>query len=173
MVERRAELRAATNTYEATEERLRAWGRERRRAAASTIAVMIDRVKVFEQQTKGVRMNAVRKVKGKRPWDVDAKVAAEEFGYVEPHDTAKGKQTESFGPSANIAFSSGVLQVEAIVQRLPGAMKPYIYRAYLYGQPDRLMAKDMQLEREYVTLRRRAAVAYVAEKLAGRTWDAL
>lgn len=177
---RRADLRRSTSVHEATEERLRAWGRERRRAAASlgcpgasTIAMMIEKVKVFERQSKGVRIKALRKVDGKRPWDVDAKVAAEEFRYVEPALSAQGKESVVMSPTARISFSSETIKLETIIQRLSGDMKKYIYRAYFYGQPDRFIAKELGLEREYVTLRRRGAVAYVAERLAGREFGAL
>src|SRR3990167_6155696 len=136
------ELRARTGVYEATDKRLHPWGGERNRASrslgcpgTSTIAMMIDKVKVFEQQRKGVKKKAIRKVAGKRPWDVDAKVAAQEFGYIETAQTAGGKESFSINEAASrIQFSSDVMSVEAVVQRLDGQMKAIIYRSYLWKQ---------------------------------------
>lgn len=166
---------AVESLFEATEARLHRWGDERNRATrslgcpgSSTIAAMIDRVKVFEQQCKGVRVKALRRVDGTKDWSRDAKEAALELGHVEVEPTALGKESRSSPRNASMSFSSEMLRVEAIVQSLAGWMKKTVYRGYLYKQPDRIAARELQMDRSHYTSQRRAAVAYIAERLAGR-----
>lgn len=129
--------------YAECERRLLAWGRWAKRMSdhlgyprTSGIARMIEMAKVFKP--------------------------AEKSGEV----TAQGKQTRVMRPLTVDDAPVDVMEVDRIVARLPGWMNRAIYRSYLFGQPDRIAARELGVTREVYTKQRKEAVSYVAQKLA-------
>lgn len=168
--------------FEETERRLNEWGSECNRnsqalglPSISGIAQMIAHVRVQERLQKVARRNALRKAR--KAWKagdapIDAKLVAEELGFADPQPTARGKQTQS-STALEPQFSGRVAQVDKVVSMLPGWAKKCIYRSYLYGKPDRIMAEEMHMPPGEYAQRRRAAVYLVADKLDQRYSPAL
>lgn len=129
---------------EQTHHHLEYWGRLARRTAdklgyprISSFAVVAETVKA-ETVTEGRKKLAV---------------------------TAAGKPTRSvrpLDPYTPREFS----EVDAAVSRAPKWAQKVIYRAYVYGQPDRIAAKELRVERETYTTCRLEAVRLVGEMLA-------
>ncbi|HEX7075763.1 MAG TPA: hypothetical protein VF226_17130 [Hyphomicrobiaceae bacterium] len=132
--------------YAECELRLIAWGRWSRRMASnlgypksSGIARMIEMVKVFKP----------------------AEHSGREL-------TAKGKETRSMRPLTVEDAPAEVMEIDRLVANLPGWMHAAVSRSYRFRQPDRIAARELRMSREQYTLRREAAVSYLAEKLALR-----
>lgn len=144
------------DAYEAAEERLCEWGLACRRESdklglprISGIQQMIEHVRREDAKRKGVRKSRLRTIEDR-----------EKEGKL----TAQGKQTKAASKPSPV-INSAVLEVDAIVARLPGWMQATILRRYLYGQPDRLACRDLQIPKADYRLRCNAAIEYVAERL--------
>ena len=95
----------------------------------------------------------------------DPREAAIALGYAERPLTADGKQTVS-NIIPELELGGLEARIDSIVRGLANWMRAAIFRSYLYGQPDRIAARELKITRAEFTSRRRAAVAVVAEKLA-------
>lgn len=147
---------AVADAFEQAERRLTEWGLACRRESdrlglprISSIQVMIEHVRREDRLARGVRRKRIKSIE-----------AREKAGKL----TAQGKQTKVARKPTPV-INSAVLEVDAIVARLPGWMQAPIIRRYLYGQPDRLACRDLKLPKEDYRLRCKAAVEYVAESL--------
>lgn len=194
------DYQADTELFERTEELLYAWGRERRKLTEglglptqSSIAVMIERQKVFEQRLAGATRRRKRK---RRDYVVkrlpngrsarlcavcgliyldggcktcaaksDPDAAARELGHAPTPLTARGTETRSSRAPLR-QLSASAVQVQAAIERLPGWMRRSIYRYYAYGQHDRHAARDLHMTREVFTKERVASVVMLAGLLA-------
>jgi hypothetical protein len=161
------------DSFEEAERRLNDWGDACRKKSrilgfnsASGIAVMIERVKVFEKRqkdtAKGVRVKEFTCECGKV---YRASLECPRCG--KSRQTANGKQTLTFR-TPRMDLSSDVVQVDKVVGELPDWMKQTIHRTYLQLQPHRIAARQLRMDREHYHSQWRAAVKYVAEKLVER-----
>lgn len=140
--------------FEEAERRLIEWGLSCRRESdrlglprISGIQQLIDHVRREDRLARGVRRRKLKTVE-------------EREGKL----TARGKQTRVARKPTPIV-NSAVLEVDAVVAKLPGWMQATLIRSYLYGQPDRTACQDMRMRKEEYAQRRRAAVEYVAGML--------
>lgn len=194
------EVVEGTAIFNATEELLRAWSRERaqmRRSIqrslntpkASSISEMIEQQRIFEGKLHGVRRKrhrteserVVREFDGRKvrqcacgtifaghycpSCSPDPKVVRIAQGDLD----ARGRST----PSTKIAplkygLTSRAAIVNASINRLSRKMGEAIDLAYGDDLPDRVCARVLGIPRPDFTLRRRAAVALIADLLAGR-----
>jgi hypothetical protein len=106
----------------------------------SQIQVMIDHVRLEDRLHKGVRRRKVTRL------------------------TAGGKATKSSRRPMPI-INSAVLEVDAIVAKLPDWMRAPLVRRYLYGQPDRFACLELRLSKLEYRQRCNAAIEFVAERL--------
>ena len=184
----------STRLFERTEDALFEWGAERNRLAdalgiakSSSIAAMIDRQKVFEQQRRGARKRKRTYAMKRQPDGTKAKQchgcgtiyaalacpfcspedAAVTLGHLEAPLSVMGKTTRS-SRAPITGFSATCAQVQAAIDTLPGWMAKTIYRAYQHRQPDRIAARELRMPREQFTAQKRSAVAAVAMVLAQR-----
>jgi hypothetical protein len=132
----------AEGLFEATERYLTQWGRWARRTAdklgypqSSSVARMIEMVKVHKPQPEGVKA------------------------------TAKGKETRSFRPVDSDLPPADILAIDAAVARLSGVHLQAVSRAYRFGQPDRIAAKELRISRELFRERREGAVRELSQVL--------
>ena len=128
------------------EYRLTEWGRLSRQfkdnlgyPRSSSISDMMDHVKVWTKQRKP------------------------RWGFV----TAQGKQKRVFKPQdIDVQTADWFMDIDRQVATLPNWMAKPIKRAYLWGQPDRIAARELRISREEFTSAREKAVMYIAERLA-------
>lgn len=149
-------LDAVADAFEQAERRLTEWGLACRRESdrlglprISSIQVMIEHVRREDRLARGVRRKRLKSIE-----------AREKAGKL----TAQGKQTKVARKPTPV-INSAVLEVDAIVARMPGWMQATIMRSYLYGQPDKTACQDLRIRKELYRRRREAAVEYVAERL--------
>ena len=160
--------------FERTEGRLVAWGYhcwENTMALGlpqvSGIAKAMDEIRAQTRMRKGVRKRAVqesRKAWKERKKGPDCKEVAEQQGNVDQKETALGKQSQSFR-TAKLHINSEVLEVDALVSKLPGWMQKTIIRSYLYGQPDRRAAQDLRMPKSVYKSHRIAAIEEISRRL--------
>lgn len=79
--------------------------------------------------------------------------------------TARGKQPRVFRPAEVDEPPQEIVEIDRLVAKLSGVSQSTVYRAYLYRQPDRIMARELRIPRYAVTARREAAVRYVLDQL--------
>lgn len=83
--------------------------------------------------------------------------------------TAKGRQKISRKPLDQQILPDDYMAIDAIVAKSPNHMQKVLMRAYLWGQPDRIAAREMRIDRERFTERREAAVKWVATKFFAKS----
>lgn len=163
--------------WEAAETRLIEWGRCCQRnaeiAGMPTLSLLVEIIAHVRRQEKDRRKERKQKirelVRGKRERGeaLDAKEVAELKGYIEPDETAKGKQSKS-GPKPSIALDSRAAEIDYIVSRQPRWVRRVLTRSYRYFQRDEDAADDMDMRPGEYAQRRRAAVQKVADWLEVR-----
>lgn len=79
-------------------------------------------------------------------------------------ETAKGRQTRSRKPINSQILPNDYMLIDKIVSQSPNYMKKTLHRAYLWGQPDRIAARELRIDRELFTSQREAAVEWVMKK---------
>lgn len=185
---------AKTETFERTEEALFAWGKERRRLTralslptASPIASMIDQQKVFEQQRRGGRARKRASLPRRTPTGEKARACAScdqlflgaacprcspkdiavAMGHAKPDEGPRASQSHALRAPLH-GFTSSAAEMESVLDRLDKRMLKAVYRYYVYGQIDRIAARELGMPREEFTSLRRAAVITVAQILAQR-----
>ncbi len=138
--------------FERTERRLTAWGYACRQNSTalglptlSGMSAAIDAVRAETRKRKGVRRTKGEPVKL----------------------TANGKQTRS-RVEVRLVLNGDVASVDKAVSMLPKWAKKPIFRAYMYGQPDRIACDDLRMRKGEYIQRRRAAVELVAIQLGRR-----
>jgi DNA-directed RNA polymerase specialized sigma24 family protein len=142
------------DSFEEAERRLIEWGLSCRRESdrlglprISGIQQLIDHVRREDRLARGVRRRKLKTVE-------------EREGKL----TARGKQTRVARKPTPIV-NSAVLEVDAVVAKLPGWMQATVIRRYLYGQPDRLACRDLKLPKEVYRMRCNAAIECVSVRL--------
>ena len=136
----------------------------------SGLAQTIAHIRAQTKKQKGVRrkkLRAARKAWKTSDQPIDAKLIAIELGFVDPEQTAKGKQKATF-IEPRLQLNNKAAQIDAIVGGLVSWAQKCIYRSYLYGQADRFAANDMRMPVCDYMRRRRAAVEMVAAKVIER-----
>ncbi len=151
---------------------LEQWGAERQRMTEalglprmSTIAVMIERVKVFDK-AEG-RRHRPKRGRARQCGNCGHVFIGDRCtgcSTPPPVMTARGTETRSFKREA-IALSSVVAIVDKLVAELPNGQKQAVTRAYLYGQPDRIAARELRIPRYEFTYRREMALERIAARL--------
>jgi len=183
------EVTLESAAFKRTEERLREWAAERGRVTAhlripvlSSMLTMVEYLKREKEPEEVVRSSAPkqRKTKRARPkYRVRQCTNAEcRHFYAAPKCpkcsqpplklTAGGSATAGSKSDAKVGFTSSVAEIDKIVSDLPGRSKAAIFRGYMYSQPDRIAARELDIPREAFTLLRKRAVILVADKLAER-----
>lgn len=184
------EVTLSSDAFKRTEQRLEEWAAERARITAmlrvpvlSSMSVMVDYLRREEEPEQIVRSSAPKKPKPKKP--VEPKYRARQCrnqecrriyaaahcpncGQPPPELTARGTATSSATDDRPVGFSHTVAQVDGIIATLPGRHKSAIFRYYMYRQPDRIAARELDMPREQFTWMRERAVIMIAEKLAQR-----
>lgn len=124
---------------------LASWGRYARKMSealgyprTSCISMMIDSIKVADRKA--------RKQK------------------AEDELTAKGKQKKSRKPIDGHILPDDFMKIDRIVSESPNHMQKVLRRAYLWGQPDRIAARELRIDRELFTEQREMAVLWVMNK---------
>lgn len=163
--------------WEAAEARLIEWGRCCQRnseiAGLPTFSFMVEIIEHVRRQEKERRKERKKKIRalirGKRESGepLDAKEIAELKGYIEPDETAKGKQSKS-GPKPSISLDTRSAEIDYIVKRQPKWAQKVLIRSYLYFQRDDEAANELKMRPGEYAQRRRAAVQKVAEWLETR-----
>jgi hypothetical protein len=172
-------LGIASDVFRETERRLNDWGMACRRESHArgrsftSLADSAEYLREQERKRRGVRRRALRLKKraaaeGGPP--LDTKEAAEERGFIDRELTAKGKQLYSMH-ALKVHFSAAVAQVDEIIRGMPGWMQKPIHRTYRYTpqQPFRIAAGELRMDEDHYRSQWRAAVKYVAAKLAQRS----
>lgn len=177
MINVREQLDLEADIYARTEERLKQWGLACRRntealglPTISNFAETAAHVRAEERRQKQQRkklLRAARKAWKEGDPPIDAKLVAEELGFVEKDKTAKGKATR-LGEKPDAELNGISASIDKIVALLPGWAEKCILRSYLYGQADRFAALDLRMPTGEYMQRRRAAVLLVAERLNTR-----
>jgi hypothetical protein len=194
------DFRSETSVFEATEARLYEWGDERNRLTdsmgmprMSTLASVVARQTVFEQQVKGTKIlrpysrQAMRQGVRSRKCQCgtiysstecpkcgtrDARTVAIGLGNAPAPAPQYGKDTRSHIAPIQ-GFTSSVAQIQVIVDRVEKWMQRTLYRSYQHRQPDRIAARELHVIRERYTAERIASVAEVAARLAYRREGAI
>lgn len=174
MAEARAARDADADKWEAAEARLIEWGRCCQRnaeiAGLPTLSLMVEIIAHVRRQEKDRRKERKKKirelVRGKREngEPVDAKDIAEMKGFIEPAETAKGKQSKS-GPKPSIALDTRAAEIDYIVSRQPKWVRTVLIRSYRYFQRDEDASDDLNMRQGEYAQRRRKAVQNVADWL--------
>lgn len=123
---------------------LAAWGRAARQIndslgypRSSCISAMSEALKVFD---------GVAKDTGREP-------------------TATGKQKKSRKSVDMQVLPENFMKIDKLVAQSPNQMQKVLKRAYLWGQPDRIAARELRIERKLFTEQREAAVTWVMRRL--------
>jgi len=185
------EVTLGSDAYERTERRLEEWAAERERVTGklgipvlSSMSVMIDYLHREVEPDEIVRSSAPKKAATKKkrqqrqysasrcrnPACGHIYAAAKCPRCAQPRLelTARGNASSSQRPSDMVGFTATVAQIDSIVATLPGRYKAAIFRGYMYRQPDRIAARELDMPRERFTHIRERAVIQIAEKLAER-----
>jgi hypothetical protein len=184
------EVLLGSDRYKRAEQRLEEWAAERDRITRllgipvlSSMGVMAAYLRREEEPEEVVRSSAPKKPKRKRrdaPKLSVRKCANDRCGLVHASATcprcatpraaltARGAATSSSSPDDAVGFTRTVAEVDGIIATLPGRHKSAIFRAYMYRQPDRIAARELDMPREEFTSMRQRAVITIAEKLAQR-----
>ena len=161
--------------FEYAQRRLTEWGFVCRDAQErldlprqSSISRMIERVRVFEGRSR----SGVRKKRGKKRCDN----CGYPFGRGRECPkckrpvmaTGQGPETESRKPRT-IYLPSSVVQVDAVISRLPGWMRCCIILRYRDGLTDKRAAQNLRVPRAQYQRWCAAAIERVSELLAERS----
>ena len=170
------------DTFEQTERRLGQWGYECRRMSRelglptiSNFGQLVSQIRrredalVAREHTKARKKKLRNKIRdhrrAKKP--VDSKDVAQSSGFAELDVTAQGKSTLSRQPQG-FGLSAGAAEVNAAVRSLPNWMQVPLFRTYLYLEPHRVAAWDLQMPESDYRSHWKAAVEEVAVRLANR-----
>lgn len=80
-------------------------------------------------------------------------------------NTANGSQKRSVRPPETYV-PARYMKIDGIVAKAPNKYQQVIRRAYLYGQPDRIAARELKMAREDFTGLRESALEFVLRMLA-------
>jgi predicted DNA-binding protein (UPF0251 family) len=169
------------------EELLYQWGDETRSTAeqlgmpaTSGIARMIEMQKVFERRVKGRRRRPRKAVPHVLPDGTAAQLCVCGRIYIEarcprcnsdprPSEAVvHGVETRSFRPLKMKELSANTATIDVIVASAPGWAQKCLRLSYLFRVRDSKAAERLQIRKSTYAEKRRAAVEYVAERLAER-----
>lgn len=192
------EVTLGSDAYRRAEERLEEWAAERARITGalrvpvlSSMSVMIAYLRLEEEPQRIVRSDApTRKEREQRRRRrakqyrtrvctntlcrrIYAAACCPNCGQEPLEVTARGTATRSVTDQRPVGFSNTVAQIDGIIERMQNGYRSAIFRAYMYRQPDRIAARELQMPRERFTLLRERAVIAIAEKLAERRGSAV
>jgi len=186
------EVTLGSDAYRRTEARLEEWAAERARITGalrvpvlSSMSVMIAYLRREEEPERVVRCGVptrkdraqrrrrTKKYRARMCTNHDcrriyAAAKCPDCGQDPLELTARGTATRSATDERPVGFSNTVAQMDGIIDTLAGAYRAAIFRAYMYRQPDRIAARQLDMPRERFTHIRERAVIQIAEKLAER-----
>jgi len=184
------EVTLSSDAFKRAELRLEEWAAERARITSklrvpvlSSMSVMVDYLRREEEPERVIPSSAPKKPKRKEPKApkyrarqcrnqecrrIYAAAVCPNCGQPPLDLTARGTASTSAVDEPPLGFSQTVAQIDGIVEKLPGRYKTAIFRYYMYRQPDRIAARELDMPREKFTDMRERAVILVAEKLAQR-----